>query len=263
MELVMSELDGFERIGIEQLANDYSEVALSLAFRRDIDRDMVALDRLLVTFEAMTEFITHEKQVRASRDELANSLVEKVFGIESETVIVDNQDSAGFFNIIPEFVAEQVDEVDAITPPEINDTYETELTEQRAAADSVSALFLSEPVEVQKPTTESTEIKSPSTLDSRNVDWEELEVVLKDVLADFSIGDELKPAVFYKQPYFKNMIGGDGKGLAKAKSRFKKGIDRLVKKGILEHNGKIKRQSAYILVEMPEITEKDKTFLDI
>jgi hypothetical protein len=263
----------FESSGIEQLSRDFSELAISLVSRRDANLDNTSLDRLLVTFEVMSVAIEHEKEIRATRLDDARLFEERIFGViveKFELPVIDRAIEEGLF----------VDQLDANSEDQATDTEATE--EDSSTVEIAPSLDLSKAVEAQQQTDETALDESPKSEDaetltdkarkpkvleskdqveSRSVDWDEVEAILKIVVTGFEVGDELKAAAFFNHPYFKNMIGDDRKGLSKAKSRLKIGIDRLVDNGVLKHNGKIKSQSAYVLVNIPDITENDKTFL--
>jgi hypothetical protein len=152
-------------------------------------------------------------------------------------------------------------------------------SEHQDAAETVSALVLGNSVTVSKTDEKPANFKAPQAkksttsddnrsekkaeeeTESRSVDWDEVERVLNETVLQRHVGEQLKAAVFLSQPYFVDIIGEDGKGLRKAKSRLSNGIAILVNKGVLRHNGKPRGQSAYEVLEQPIVVEDGADFL--
>lgn len=188
----MSAVNEFERPGIERLASDFFELAVSLVDRRDVGLDNASLNRLSVTFTVMHEAIEREKEIRATRERTAYIFTEGVFEMESENTVIDQ--------VANDDLSEQSGSDSEPVTSEMKD---------RAAAETVSSLVLGKTVDVEEQTdvsSDDTPLKvtesapQATTLDQSTIEKsEELTAEEKFILNQF---DELQPGQVVGKSFF-------------------------------------------------------------
>jgi hypothetical protein len=236
----MTAVNEFERPGVEKLASDFFELAISLVDRKDVDLDTASLDRLHVTFEVMSVAIEREKEIRAAREETANIFEERVLGISPVQITSEISDLPVIDQTIEAGLLDQLDV----------DNDEVREAKDRVAAEAVSSLVLGETVSRTEitdktDTTETASSQQVSNGEAETVLSEQLtaeERFILDQLGEVQPGEQVGKSFFFDRGF--NSVNDRASKIAYSQA-FVNAMKFLVEKGAVV---KPSRQS-YVLAE--------------
>jgi hypothetical protein len=226
----MTAVNEFENPGIEQLTNDFRELALSFVQKRDPNLDIASMERLQVSFAVMSVGIDFQREVEARRELIAVDFDNKVFPTEIE---------AGSGIIDGEVLGSEVEQPDLQLENGANEV------DDRAAAEAVSSLVLSETVEVEEQTDETADSIQIENRESENTLLEQLtaeERFILDQLGELQPGEQVGKSFFFDRGF--NSVNDRASKIAYSQA-FVNAMKFLVEKGAVV---KPSRQS-YVLAE--------------